>query len=151
MSAEIRRRLAEIEWAYGDQDPRASKVLSSRIQKTARGQGLITYSDLVRGVTFQLPNINEGRSFEIDVNNWSELDRAIIGEFLGYLSAESYERAGIFVSAVVVTKDDGTPGAGFTKFMRDLGVLGAPSDAGALECWVKEVQKVHKWYGRSPH
>lgn len=151
MTKEVKRRLTEFEWHYADQDPCASRELSRRIAQAGRRQELITYSNLVRGVTFQIPSVNEGRPFEIDPNDWSDLHRAIIGDFLGCISAESYERAGVFASAIVVTKADGIPGPGFANFMHDLGVLSAPSETAALECWVREVEKVHAWYRTSGH
>ncbi len=151
MTNEVRRRLAEFSWPYAQHDPDARRQLARRIEDRARRQDILTYSDLVRGVTFRLPNVNSGRPFEIDVHEWSELDRAIIGDFLGYISAETYERAGIFGSAIVVTKGDGTPGPGFTKFMRDLGILTGSSETAALECWVREVERVYAWYRQPGH
>jgi len=138
----VNRRLASFQWHYADNDPRAKGLLTDRILETACRQKLITYSDLVSGVTFHLRNVNDGRPFEI--TEWTDLHRAIIGDFLGCISADSYANAGIFLSAVVVTKDDGTPGFGFTNFMRDLGVLSGRSQAAELECWVREVQKVYE-------
>jgi hypothetical protein len=151
MTIDVRRRLAEFNWPYAQQDPDAKAELARRIEVAARRQELLTYSELIGGVSFCLPNVNVGRPFEIDPLDWSELHRTIIGDFLGCISAETYERAGIFVSAIVVTKQDGTPGPGFTQFMRDLGVLSAPSEDAATECWVREVQRVYAWYRRQGH
>lgn len=139
---DITRRLASYQWHYADNDPRAKGMLTDRILETARHQRLITYSDLVSGVTFQLRNVNNGRPF--DITEWTDLHRAIIGDFLGSISADSYAKAGIFLSAIVVTKDDGTPGFGFTNFMRDLGILSGRSQVEELGCWVREVKKVHE-------
>lgn len=139
---DVKRRLASYQWHYADNDPRAKGPLTDRILETARRQKLITYSDLVSGVTFHLGNVNDGRPF--DMTEWTHLHRAIIGDFLGCISADSYAKAGIFLSAIVVTKDDGTPGLGFTNFMRDLGILSGRSQAAELECWVREVEKVHE-------
>jgi len=110
-------------WPYASRDPHAREEIGNRIAVAARKQELVNYSKLVRGVTFTLPNVEGGRPFQIDVADWTDLHRAIIGDFLGYLSAETYSHAGIFISSIVVTKDDGTPGYGFTEFMREIGVL----------------------------
>lgn len=139
---DVKRKLAAYQWAYAVNDPDAKRVLANRILEAARRQKLISYSDLVKGVTFRLSNVNGGRPFEII--DWTDLHRAIIGDFLGSISADSYSRAGVFFSAVVVTKDDGTPGPGFTNFMRELGVLSGSSQTAALECWVREVEKVYE-------
>lgn len=144
---DVKRRLASYQWPYADSDSRAKGLLTDRILEAARRQKLITYSDLVSGVTFEMRNVNDGRPFAI--TEWTDLHRAIIGDFLGRISADSYVNAGIFLSAVVVTKDDGTPGFGFANFMRELGILSGRSQAAELECWVREVQKVYEWGRKS--
>src|SRR4051794_21544648 len=91
-----------MKWKYADKDPMALAELERRIADAARRRSLITYSDLVRGVRFNLPNLRE-RERTIDVADWQELDRAIVGDFLGYISQRSYERQRFFSSALVVT------------------------------------------------
>ncbi len=146
---QIKKRLATIKWYYTDKDLRARQELADRMAQTARRQDLITYSDLIKGVTFKLPNVNGGQPFQIDPYEWTDLHRQIVGDFLGSISAESYRRDGIFVSAIVVSKADGTPGLGFVNFMRELGILTGPSEVAALEHWVEEVRKVHGRYKRN--
>ncbi len=104
----VQQRFDEIEWTYATGDPKALKELEERIAAAGRKRGLITYSDLVRGVTFDLPNLQKPRV--IDVADWQEIDRAIVGDFLGYISKRSYEHARLFSSALVVSKMDGSPG-----------------------------------------
>ncbi|MCH7498219.1 MAG: hypothetical protein IH971_10255 [Candidatus Marinimicrobia bacterium] len=43
---------------------------------------------LVDGVIFRLPNLNGGHDDEIHTDEWYGLDGRIIGNFLGYLSAQ---------------------------------------------------------------
>lgn len=62
-------------WEWPEQDPRAVEELQQRIEETARKRDLITYSDLVRGVTFNIPALNDGDPFEIDTGYWREIDR----------------------------------------------------------------------------
>ena len=143
---DVERRLAEYNWPYAQHDPDARMELTRRIEAAARQGKLLTYSDLIKGVSFCIPNVNAGRSFGMDLHDLSELDRAIIGDFLGCISAGTYRSAGVFVSAIVVTKHDGTPGMGFTKFMRDLGLIPSTSADAAIERWVREVQNVHSLY-----
>ena len=83
--------LQRIEWRYARQDSNAKDELEARITAAARKRALITYSDLVRGITFRLPSLVEP-VHTIDTNDWQDLDRVIVGDFLGYLSMESYER-----------------------------------------------------------
>lgn len=147
---QVKRKLADYSWNFANRDPRALKELEKRIINTARRQDVITYSDLVKGITFSLPNVNGGQPFQIEPDDWSDLHRAIIGEFLGCISADSYAKFGIFLSAIVVTKADGTPGQGFVNFMRELEVLTRPGEDAAIEFWVNEVRKVYKFYKQHP-
>src|SRR4051794_27314024 len=88
----IMERFRGIRWNYAPNDPIARAELDRRIAEVGARRGLITYSDLVRGVTFNLSNLREPRH-QIDTADWQSLDRAIVGDFLGYLSMESYERS----------------------------------------------------------
>ena len=87
----ILQKFEDIEWRYATGDTKALSTLEERIAAAGRKRFLITYSELVRGVTFNLPNVQRPRT--IDVTDWQELDRAIVGNFLGYISMRSYERA----------------------------------------------------------
>src|SRR5450759_2081475 len=97
---QIAERFRTIQWRYADKDPSALDELRQRVAITGRKRGLITYSDFVQGVTFNLPNLRGGPR-AIDIGDWSDLDRAIAGDFLGFLSMQSYEQAGFFSSALV--------------------------------------------------
>lgn len=138
--------LSSMKWKFAEYDPGALDELERRIEETARRQDLITYSDLARGVSFTLPTVNYGAPFEIDTSDWSELHRAVIGDFLGYLSYQSYLRYEVFISALVVTKDKRQPGFGFAELMRETKVLARSGNDAAVECWALEVRKVYKAY-----
>jgi len=84
------QRFRDMEWVYATGDPKALQTLEERIATAGRKRSLITYSELVRGVTFDLPNLQKPRV--IDTSDWHELDRAIVGSFLGYISMRSYSR-----------------------------------------------------------
>jgi hypothetical protein len=103
----ILQKFEVIKWRYATGDAEALSTLEERIAVAGRKQALITYSELVRGVTFSLPNVQKPQT--IDVTDWQELDRAIVGDFLGYISRRSYESAGFLSSALVVGKVDGSP------------------------------------------
>ncbi|MGH7684727.1 MAG: hypothetical protein ACREMT_10310, partial [Vulcanimicrobiaceae bacterium] len=72
MMDKVDQKFAEIAWTYATGDSKALHELEERIAAAARKRGLITYSDLVRGITFNLPNVHKPRS--IDVSDWHELD-----------------------------------------------------------------------------
>jgi hypothetical protein len=113
----IARKLTETGWTYGDKDPSALAILEGRVAKAGRRLGLITYSELVKGVTFHLPNVRRGAAYEIQTYDWKGLDRAIVGSFLGHISARSYIRAGFMASALVVNKGEYRPSQHFFDFM----------------------------------
>lgn len=86
--------LASTIWRYADADPNAKAELARRISDAGRKLQLITYSDLTRGVTFTLPTVNGGQPFQIDVTDWLDLDRAMLGDFLGAISARATRKPG---------------------------------------------------------
>lgn len=142
----ILQKFEEIEWRYATGDSKALTILEERIAVAGRKRSLITYSELVRGVTFNLPNVQKPRT--IDVTDWQELDRAIVGNFLGYISMRSYERAHLFSSALVVSKMDGSPGDGFYSLLKDLGLIPNVRSAKALDIWAEHVAKAHTWFAK---
>ncbi len=145
MSDQTLEAFRAMKWHYGDKDPAALALLEDRIATSGRKRGLLTYSDLVRGVEFALPNLRDGER-TIDVADWQDLDRAIIGDFLGYISMRSYERAGFFSSALVVAKIDGSPSEGFYSLLRDLGLISSGKTDKAMYLWADHVAKAHTWY-----
>ena len=110
----IQRRFGVLRWPYGEGDPAALAELESRIARVGRARGLITYSDLVSVVLFDLANLKESPRY-VDIHAWQELDRAIVGDFLGVVSVRSYDAGGFFASALAVTAYDGSPGEGFER------------------------------------
>jgi hypothetical protein len=57
---EITKKLKEIEWSWADKDFKSLEILEGRIAKKGRDLGLITYSDLVFGVSFTIPGYTNG-------------------------------------------------------------------------------------------
>jgi hypothetical protein len=141
----VQEQFHTMAWRYAPQDPQGCEALNLRIAETGRRRSLITYSDLVRGIAFHWPGLQHP-DHQIDVNEWQDLDRAIIGDFLGYLSMMSYDRAGFFCSALVVSKDDGTPGEGFYTLLKDLGLIRSSKTDKAMYIWADHVAKAHSWY-----
>lgn len=146
MADPIQERFDEIQWSYATGDPKALGELEQRIAAAGRKRGLITYSDLVRGVRFELPNLQKPRT--IDVSDWQEIDRAIVGDFLGFISKRSYEKAKVFTSALVVSKMDGSPGEGFYSLLKQLGLIPNTKSTKALDLWAEHVAKSHTWFAK---
>lgn len=143
---ELAERLAAINWKYADKDPAAKAELASRIAQAGRELRLITYSDLVRGVQFHLSNVRGAEPFEIDVEDWTGLDRAIVGEFLGSISEDSYREGGFLATALVVNKSELKPSDQFFIWMKELGVLPNTREDTVLLFWIEQVNLAHQWY-----
>ena len=142
----IAAKLQDIEWRWADEDDDALSILEERIANAGRALSLITYSDLVRSVKFTMPTMNGGKPFEIVVHNWTELDRALIGDFLGLVSARSFKKAHFMASALVVSKGEYKPSPHFFQWMQTLDVLPDLKDDTVLAFWADQVNKAHQWY-----
>lgn len=141
-------KLQDINWRWATQDSTAQAEIEHRIIARARKQGLITYSDLVAGIDFDIPSVNGGQPFRIDVHHWSVLDRALLGDFLGYTSSRSYEKAGFMISALVVNQDEYAPSWHFFEWMKQLDILPDTSEQTVLAFWAEQVHKAHQWFGK---
>lgn len=143
---ELEKKLRAIQWKYADKDMEALSILRDRIAETGRKFGLISYSDLVSGIEFHYPNINDGKPYHIKTYDWSGLDRKIIGDCLGYLSKESYLEAGFMCSALVIGREESMPSETFFEWMKYLDVLPNLKKDTVLNFWQEEVKKAHQWY-----
>jgi hypothetical protein len=141
----IARRLMSMNWVYGDGDPAALAELHRRIDARGRRADLIPYQKLLNGVTFQLANVSGGEPFHIDLSEGRELDRAMLGSFLGRMCADTYPTRGYMASALAVSGVERTPGAGFGRLMVEIGAVRNNSNA-IYDFWVAEVTKAHAWY-----
>jgi hypothetical protein len=142
----VEEKLKEVRWEYADKDPNAVGILTKRIEEIGRKFGLISYSDLVKGVTFSFPNIRSGAPYTIDTWDWSGLDRRILGDCLGYISAQSYLAHGFMASALVIGRVNSQPSDIFFNWMKDLKILPDTKESTILKFWQGEVDKAHKWY-----
>lgn len=139
------QRLTALEWHYAGGDPKALAELARRITDVGRTpKDFISYSQLVADVTFKLPNVHGGKPFEI--HDWTNLDRAIIGEFLGRLSVDSYREGEFFASALVIGSDSNGPGAGFYSLAKQAGLLTSSDEMTRLEFWLDHVRRARQWY-----
>lgn len=140
-------RMESVAWRYSVEDPIALSELKARIESKGRDRALISYSDLVAGMEFRLPSIQES-PYSIDVHDWSGLDRAIIGDFLGHISMASYRAAGFMASALVVGKHADQPSEHFFDWMEQLRILPNRKPETVITFWVEHVQLAHRYYMR---
>ena len=146
---QIANKMSSLEWTYGDKDPEALSLLEESIAESGRKLGLITYSELVRGLDFHLPSIRKGEAYRIQTYDWTGLDRAIVGDFLGYISSRSYLNAGFMASALVVAgggEKAYEPSPHFFEWMERLGVLPNLHRDTVLAFWADQVHRAHNWY-----
>jgi hypothetical protein len=145
---EILRKMNAVSWVYADKDPAALEILEQRIAEAGRDENklTVTYSNLVRGVKFHLPNIRNGEAYEIRTFDWSGLDRALIGEFLGYISKRSYEKAKFMASSLVVMSEEMRPSPHFFEWMKKLGILPSLDEGTVTKFWLEQVNKAHDYY-----
>ena len=110
-------------WHYADGDHGALLQMGRRIAAVGKRRNLIHYSELVRGITVRLPNIDDSHPFELGVPEWRDLDRAILGDFLGRLCVDSYSRGQFLASALVTSKETKEPSEGFWNLVTEIGML----------------------------
>jgi hypothetical protein len=141
--------LADMEFTYGDRDPEALAELAGRIAAVGRtpDQYLI-YSQLVEGVTFRLPNVAGGEPFEIE--EWTHLNRAILGSFLGRIAADSYRRGRFLASALVIGFVQNAPSEGFYDLATYVGLLRSNREDARLRFWFEQAGLARAWYTAHP-
>jgi hypothetical protein len=141
-------RMREVKWTWAKSDSAAVYELEWRMTKKAREKAFLNYSELVDGVFFRIPTINGGLPYRIDVRDWKDIDRALVGEFLGFISMRSFEKHGFMFSAIVIGKDSNQPSPHFFDWVKKLGLLEDTSQDGALSYWAKEFKAVFRQHAR---
>lgn len=142
----IGKRMLGANWTYAANDACALAELEERIAQAGRREGTLTYSELVKGVEFRLPNILSGKPFEIDVHNWTSLDRAVIGEFLGWISTCSYTNHGFMASALAVSSQTQMPSDLFYNWMYEIGALKSNNEISQMAFWTEQLNKAYTYY-----
>lgn len=139
------RALERIPWRYAEGDRAALGELRRRIEALgSEPERFLTYTELVDGVEFHLASVRGGVPHRIAT--WDELDRTLIGDFLGRLVVDSYREGGFFISALVVSREERTPGKGFYDLARQVGALKGKDPLAELEFWMKHVKRARAWY-----
>ena len=145
LQAQVARFLPDLVWDYADKDPLALTQLTQRIDATIRSKTTITYTDLVAGIAFTLPTIENGTPFQIE--QWNARMGGIVGEFLQYIALHSFAGRGTLDSAVVVKnqtlKPQGKGGprlsSGFFELAEVLGLLVTGTPKHNRDFWKQEL------------
>jgi hypothetical protein len=130
-------------WPYSEACPQAVTELGRRIAEVGKRRDLVNYSKLVNGVELRMA---DGVPFELGVPEWSDLDRNILGDILGRLSLDSYQRGKFLASALVTSKGTQEPSEGFWIFVDELGMFTSTSPTRRLMFWTEQVRLAHDWY-----
>jgi hypothetical protein len=133
-------------WPYSEACPEALAELGIRIAKVGKMRGLVHYSKLVSGLELRMASVSEGAPFELGVPEWSDQDRKILGDLLGRLSLDTYQRGKFLASALVTAKGTQEPGEGFWTFVDELGLFTSTSPTRRLMFWTEQVRLAHDWY-----
>lgn len=133
-------------WPYSEACPSAVVEMGNRIAAVGKRSALVHYSKLVSGLELRMDNIDGGTPFELGVPEWSDLHRNILGDLLGRISLESYQRGKFLASALVTAKGTQEPGEGFWNFVEELGLLTSTSPNRRLMFWSEQVRLAHEWY-----
>lgn len=133
----VARYFAALQWQVVATNPSALKAMERRINHAIASQGVLTYSQLVDGIDFYLPKSDGSQLYRIDLERWSGSDGGIVGEFLCYISMQSFIQQGVLASAVVV-KSSGKISSGFFELAEILGLLKHRDDASDEAFWQTE-------------
>ncbi len=104
----------------------------NRLIEIARFGDITTYSEIA-------PLAGRNMESKVECNK--------ISEILGEISTYEHEHGRPMLSAIVVHADDRTPGNGFFNLTRELRLPHKLDDLVELEFLVKEVEKVHRYWG----
>jgi hypothetical protein len=134
-------------WPYSEACPEAVTELGLRIARVGKRRDLVNYSKLVAGLELRMANVADGAPFELGVPEWSDLDRNILGDLLGRVALDSYQRGQFLASALVTSKGTQEPSEGFWVFVDEMGLLSSTSANRRLMFWTEQVRIAHDWYG----
>lgn len=133
------------QWKYLDLDDPAIAILEDRIAACGKRDGLLTYTDLAKGVCFNLKTCS---GYVINTPNWTPMDSEIIGEYLSYISIQSYANYGFMASALVFREDLNQSSPPFFDLARAEGwLVGKTKNKNVQDdFWMNEVRKAHIHY-----
>lgn len=142
----VQARLESLRWVYSEGDTAALEAVASRIAVVGGRRDLISYTALVQGITFRLPNVDGGVPFELGIPEWRDVDRAVLGDFLGRICVDSYRRGGFLASSLVTSRGTSEPSEGYWALLASVGAFDSTNQNRRLMFWAKEVAKAHDWY-----
>jgi hypothetical protein len=141
--------MAKGEWKYLNENDLALKELERRICRAGQAEETLTYTTLVQGVDFHPLNLKYNGSYEI--RDWHDPNRALIGEYLSFLSEESLRDHHFMSSALVISQEENRPCAPFFDLARSLGLLKGRNKQTEDDFWFGQLNKAIAYYKSLPH
>jgi hypothetical protein len=132
---------------WTDSDNAAYETIKGKIIEAGKKLRLITYSELVSGVKFNLPNLIS--DYQICVWDWKDMDRSMIGGFLARISTETFSQYNFMASSLVVLRDPQghvRPSQHFFEWMVAVGAIPDDDEETVMVFWSEQVNRAHNFY-----
>jgi hypothetical protein len=148
------KRMNERPCTYAPRDPATCEIVFERLKSAAQRNRLLTYAELVRGVTFMVPGEGgELRSHVIDVGFLRGQDEAIIQDFGRYIGAATYRDSQVLLNALLVPNSRSQrPADAFFNWASSVGrPVGVPTEREwQADAWHRELKRVYAAYAVAP-
>ena len=105
-----------------------AEAIYDKLREVAKSRGITYYSEIA-----PLASLSMG----------SPGDRERIARILGDISTAEHQAGRSLLSAVVIRKEENSPGSGFFVLAKDLGLHDGGDD---FRFWVQELQRVHDYW-----
>lgn len=133
-----------------DHSPRARNKeavdeLYARLRQAAKLRRMITYSELVRGIKFECPEI-KSEPFEIVTFDWSGLDRKFIGGTLAQMLSDTILETGCIITSIIVDKNENAPSSILFDWLHRREVIPDLDENTVLSFWIYHVKKTYEWF-----
>ena len=127
------------------QNIEAKDELFARIKATAKRRGMLSYSELVRGIKFDCPTIST-EPFEITTYDWRGVDRKMMGCELALMTHRTILDTGCIISSVVVDSTQNAPSKTLFEWLCDLELLPNMEETTVLSFWIHQVKLTHEYF-----
>lgn len=133
-----------------DHSPRARNQaaideLYQRIRRRAKARGMMSYSELVRGIKFECPELYS-EPFEIVTFDWKGADRKFIGGTLAQMLTETILETRCIITSIIVDANANAPSKILFDWLYDVGVLPDLNVSTVDSFWVHHVKQTHEWF-----
>jgi hypothetical protein len=126
-------------------NPEAVEEIKRRIAETAKKRGMITYSNLVRGIKFQHPERGPD-PFEIITFDWKGWDRKFIGAILAQITCDTILETGCVTTTIVVDSISNEPSKILFSWLESIGVIPDGEMNTVLAFWAHHLKLTHEYF-----